>query len=303
MEIAVFFLSIVVIMLLGYIFFMKRELGRVEKSIRHIKDSDSNRLVHSEIAIKELDRLIGEINNVISEAKEAKVDYKNKSEQLKKMITNISHDLRTPLTSALGYIDIMLTSYRMTDLQRQGKNYELKDLKIVKERLERLEELINSFFEFTKDEFVNASITVEDVNVIRVLEESIAHYFDDFNNKNRRIIFNDYPIRLVLKSNREILLRIFDNIIGNAYKHSEYDLHITVKQEEKIRLIFTNKLMYANIDVDHIFDEFYTYDISRQKGNTGLGLAIVKQLVQRLDGVVYAKAEDNNLSIVVEFAD
>lgn len=301
MGIVVFFLSIVFIMLLGYIFFMKRELGRVEKNIRLIKDSDSNRLVHSELTIKELDRLIGEINNVISEAKEAKVDYKNKSEQLKKMITNISHDLRTPLTSALGYIDIMLTSYEMDN--EQGKNYGFKDLKIVKERLERLEELINSFFEFTKDEFVNASITVRDVNLIRVLEESIAHYFDDFNNKNRRIIFNEYPIKLVLKSDRDILLRIFDNIIGNAYKHSEYDLHITVKQEEKIRLIFTNKLMHANLDLDHIFDEFYTYDISRQKGNTGLGLAIVKQLVQRLGGAVYAKTEDGNLSIVVEFAD
>ena len=115
MEIAVLFLSIAVIILLCYIFFMKRELGRVEKNIRLIKNSNSNHLVHSEITIKELDRLIGEINLVISETKEAEIDYKNKSEQLKKMITNISHDLRTPLTSALGYIDIMLTSSELND--------------------------------------------------------------------------------------------------------------------------------------------------------------------------------------------
>lgn len=294
MEIAVLFLSIAVIILLCYIFFMKRELGRVEKNIRLIKNSNSNHLVHSEITIKELDRLIGEINLVISETKEAEIDYKNKSEQLKKMITNISHDLRTPLTSALGYIDIMLTSSEMNDEQR-------KDLEIVKERLERLEELINSFFEFSKVESSNAAVEMDKLNLIGVLEESIAHYFDDFSRDNREIIFDAPAQRQMIMSNREMLLRIFDNIIGNAYKHSSGSLEITVKKEENLKIVFTNNLICSNLDMDHIFDEFYTYDISRQKGNTGLGLAIVKQFVMRLSGNVYAKREKDDLSIVVEF--
>lgn len=294
MEIAVLFLSIAVIILLCYIFFMKRELGRVEKNIRLIKNSNSNHLVHSEITIKELDRLIGEINLVISETKEAEIDYKNKSEQLKKMITNISHDLRTPLTSALGYIDIMLTSHEMNDEQR-------KDLEIVKERLERLEELINSFFEFSKVESSNAAVEMDKLNLIGVLEESIAHYFDDFSRDNREIIFDAPAQRQMIISNRELLLRIFDNIIGNAYKHSTGSLEITVKKEENLKIVFTNKLICSNLDMNHIFDEFYTYDISRQKGNTGLGLAIVKQFVMRLNGNVYAKREKDDLSIVVEF--
>lgn len=294
MEIAVLFLSIAVIILLCYIFFMKRELGRVEKNIRLIKNNNSNHLVHSEITIKELDRLIGEINLVISETKEAEIDYKNKSEQLKKMITNISHDLRTPLTSALGYIDIMLTSHEMNDEQR-------KDLEIVKERLERLEELINSFFEFSKVESSNAAVEMDKLNLIGVLEESIAHYFDDFSRDNREIIFDAPAQRQMIISNREMLLRIFDNIIGNAYKHSTGSLEITVKKEENLKIVFTNKLICSNLDMNHIFDEFYTYDISRQKGNTGLGLAIVKQFVMRLNGNVYAKREKDDLSIVVEF--
>ena len=294
MEIAVLFLSIAVIILLCYIFFMKRELGRVEKNIRLIKNSNSNHLVHSGNSIKELDRLIGEINLVISETKEAEIDYKNKSEQLKKMITNISHDLRTPLTSALGYIDIMLTSSEMNDEQR-------KDLEIVKERLERLEELINSFFEFSKVESSNAAVEMDKLNLIGVLEESIAHYFDDFSRDNREIIFDAPAQRQMIMSNREMLLRIFDNIIGNAYKHSTGSLEITVKKEENLKIVLTNNLICSNLDMDHIFDEFYTYDISRQKGNTGLGLAIVKQFVMRLSGNVYAKREKDDLSIVVEF--
>ena len=210
------------------------------------------------------------------------------------MITNISHDLRTPLTSALGYIDIMLTSSEMNDEQR-------KDLEIVKERLERLEELINSFFEFSKVESSNAAVEMDKLNLIGVLEESIAHYFDDFSRDNREIIFDAPAQRQMIMSNREMLLRIFDNIIGNAYKHSTGSLEITVKKEENLKIVFTNNLICSNLDMDHIFDEFYTYDISRQKGNTGLGLAIVKQFVMRLSGNVYAKREKDDLSIVVEF--
>ncbi|MCM1209323.1 MAG: HAMP domain-containing histidine kinase [Ruminococcus sp.] len=272
---------------------MKRELARVKKNIRQISDSDSNSLVHSEITIKELDGLIEEINDIIREARTAKSDYENKNEQLKKMITNISHDLRTPLTSALGYVDIMLSS--VTDMEQK------KDLEIIKERLERLKKLINSFFEFTKVELMRAPLTLEPINIVGVLEESIARYFDDFNRENREILFTCHVKKHMLASNRDMLLRIFDNIIGNAYKHSDGNLEITVKNEEILKIVFTNKLICSNLDMNHIFDEFYTYDISRQKGNTGLGLAIVKQFVMRLGGACYAATENDDLNIVVEF--
>ncbi|MCM1297472.1 MAG: HAMP domain-containing histidine kinase [Muribaculaceae bacterium] len=293
MQVAVFFLGLLVLMLLIYIFLMKRELARVQKNIRQISDSDSNSLVHSEITIKELDRLIEEINDIIREARAAKSDYENKNEQLKKMITNISHDLRTPLTSALGYVDIMLSS--VTDTEQK------KDLEIIKERLERLKKLINSFFEFTKVELMRAALTLEPINIVGVLEESIARYFDDFNRENREILFTCHVKKHMLASNRDMLLRIFDNIIGNAYKHSDGNLEITVKNEEILKIVFTNKLICSNLDMNHIFDEFYTYDISRQKGNTGLGLAIVKQFVMRLGGACYAATENDDLNIVVEF--
>ncbi len=295
MWVACVFLSCLVIILLAFLFLMKRELARVLKNIRQIRDSNSNNLVHSEVSIKELDRLIEEINNIISEARAAKSDYENKNGQFKKMITNISHDLRTPLTSAMGYVDIMLSS--VTDTEQ------IKDLEIIKERLERLENLINSFFEFTKTELMRAPLELERLNIVDVLEESIARYFDDFNKESREIVFTCHVKKHMLVSNRDMLFRIFDNVIGNAHKHSNGNLEITVKNEEILKIVFTNKLICSNLDMDHIFDEFYTYDISRQKGNTGLGLAIVKQFVMRLGGTVYATTENDDLNIVVEFQD
>ena len=98
-----------------------------------------------------------------------------------------------------------------------------------------------------------------------------------------------------------MLTRIFDNLIINALKHSTSDLEIRVKTKEKIQISFSNTLLYKELDLDSIFDEFYTVDISRTKGNTGLGLAIVKEFTEALNGVVTAKKEKNQLIILLEF--
>lgn len=150
---------------------------------------------------------------------------------------------------------------------------------------------------------MRAPLELERLNIVDVLEESIARYFDDFNKESREIVFTCHVKKHMLVSNRDMLFRIFDNLIGNAHKHSNGNLEITVKNEEILKIVFTNKLICSNLDMDHIFDEFYTYDISRQKGNTGLGLAIVKQFVMRLGGTVYATTENDDLNIVVEFQD
>ena len=98
-----------------------------------------------------------------------------------------------------------------------------------------------------------------------------------------------------------MLLRIFDNLIGNALKHGIGNLVIAIELTETIQITFKNKLYSTDIDMNHIFDEFYTTDISRTKGNTGLGLAIVKQFVEMLGGTVSAELFDGMLSLTVVF--
>lgn len=98
-----------------------------------------------------------------------------------------------------------------------------------------------------------------------------------------------------------MLTRIFDNLISNAYKHSDSDLIIKLMSKEEIEISFENDLNYDKLDIDRIFDEFYTVDISRTKQNTGLGLAIVKEFCDMLGWKIYALKQDNKLKIVLKF--
>ena len=97
-----------------------------------------------------------------------------------------------------------------------------------------------------------------------------------------------------------LLTRIFENLIGNAYKHSNGDLNIKVEIKDKVRIIFSNELSNNDIDIDRIFDEFYTVDISRTKEGTGLGLAIAKEFTKQLNGNIYAEKNNGKLKIVIE---
>lgn len=290
----IIFLIVIIFILLIYIFLGKREIRRIRKEIQIIKKEDTNTLLHSESNSLEINRLIKELNALFLDLKNIKIDVDRKNKSLYKMMTNISHDLRTPLTSALGYIDIILTS----DISKEEQE---KELKIIEERLKRLEELINSFFEFSKIISNSESIELEEVNLIAIIEESMLHYYEDFEKDKRKIDFINDKNKVKLLSNQKLLIRIFDNLIGNSYKHSNSDLRIELKVDNKIQIKFSNGLLYPELDTEKMFDEFYTVDVSRTKSNTGLGLAIAKDFTEQLNGKIYAIKKDELLEIIVEF--
>ena len=98
-----------------------------------------------------------------------------------------------------------------------------------------------------------------------------------------------------------MLMRIFDNLIGNALKHGKSNLKIKISTDEKIRIEFENKVECTDIDVSRIFEEFYTVDTSRTKGSTGLGLAIAKQFTEMLGGKIKANISDDSFILILEF--
>lgn len=293
MEFIIIILIIVIIILLAYLFLYRNEIKHISKEIDIIKDLNSNTLIHSKYNLKIINNLIYKINNLLTESKNIKIDYGNKNKSLMKMMTNISHDLRTPLTSALGYIDIILKS----DLSEEEKK---KDLITIEKRLRRLEELISSFFEFSKIISTNKQPVLEKINLTSVLEESVIVFYDDYKKNNREILLDCNQRKIIINSNKMLLTRIFENLIGNAYKHSNSDLSIKVEIENKVKIIFSNELLDNDVDIDRIFDEFYTVDISRTKEGTGLGLAIAKEFTKQLNGNIYAEKHKNQLKIIIE---
>lgn len=284
-------LLLIILGLLTYIFLLKKEILNITNEIQKIKQEDSNLLLHATVSMKEVTQLSTEINTLLSERKKQKIVYENHNQTFRKMIRNISHDLRTPLTSALGYIDLTLS---MNLPQEASKN-----LVLVEGRLKRLEELMDTFFQFSK--MMTTSPVLTSISLTSVLESCMAHYYEDYRKENRDIIYSNLIPKEKIETNRNMLTRVFDNLIGNALQHSQGNLEIEVCKKEKIRITFTNLLLDLNLDIEHMFDEFYTVDVARTKGNTGLGLAIAKEFTEKLGGQIWATQKKNQLEIIVEF--
>ena len=165
-----------------------------------------------------------------------------------------------------------------------------------------MSELIDSFFEFSKILSNDQIIEQDEINLVAVMEKAISNHYEDFSKDNRMIDFKTNKRKITIKSNETMLIRVFDNLIRNAYKHSDGNLDIEINQNnDKVKIKFINKLLYNNLDVDRIFDEFYTVDISRTKGNTGLGLAIAKEFVEELKGKITADKKNGKLFITITF--
>lgn len=291
---ALVILIITTAILLSLVLLQRYEVRGICRQLKEIKEQDTNILVHSGGSGKTYAELINEINILLREMQRSRIYYQKKNHALEHMMTNISHDLRTPLTSAMGYIHIIQSSA----LTEKEKN---RELTIVEKRLVRLEELINSFFEFSQIISNGKAPEKSEVNIIAVLEESIAHYYDDYCAGSRDIIFKCSQHKQIIYSNKNMLLRIFDNLISNALKHGIGSLTVSIDTTEGVRIRFVNQLCDSDIDIEQIFDEFYTTDISRTKGNTGLGLAIVKQFTEMLGGTVSAQNEAGLFSLTIVF--
>lgn len=293
MEIMIVILIMIIFVLSFYLILLKREIKRTTLALKNRESENSNRLLNKEFDDKAFNSLRWEINLLLKSIheKELKVYTKNKS--LQKMITNMAHDLRTPLTSAIGYIDL-LRSKELAEANRE------KYISIIEERLNRLSYLITNFFEFSKVISRNEELELEKENLIEILENTIANFYEDFSKENRKIDLNCELPKIELFTNQSLLTRIFDNLIINAYKHSNSDLTIHLeKVQENIKIEFINKLEEEKLDTNAMFDEFYTTDISRTKGNTGLGLAIAKEFTQRLNGKIYAEKDKGFLKIIL----
>lgn len=283
------------VIMLFLLMIRKREAKFLAEQIKLIRSESTHELLHSEYGIVPVE-LINEINELMKQMRRCEADYQRRKHDLEQMTTNISHDLRTPLTSAMGYLELLKNS----SVSEEEKS---KELKIIEKRLMRLEELLNSFFEFSKVISEGKAPELSEINLIAVLEDSIVHYYDDYCNQNRVIRLEYGANRIKLNSNHNMLVRIFDNLINNALKHGFGDLDISVvkNESEGVEINFENMSNDSDLDALRVFDEFYTTDISRTKGNTGLGLAIAKQFTELLGGNIFAKCENKKFKIKIYF--
>lgn len=282
----------IIIVLIAIIIGYKREFKRINKEITNNLDEYVN--IKTKSVDKDVENLVQSIN-LIFDSKQKVVSEKKKSEdELRASITNMSHDLRTPLTSIMGYLQ-MIKSEKSSETDK--KEY----MDIVEKRTKSLQQLISSFYDLSRIEGNEYKFNYKKVNLSNILCENIALFYNDFINNNiEPVIEIEEGIKEII-SDESAITRIFSNLIGNMIKHGENFVKITLKQENDMIITeFINKATgLTEENVDKLFDRFYTVDNSRSNKNTGLGLYITRILVEKLGHNIKANLKGDNLIISI----
>ncbi|MCI9070856.1 sensor histidine kinase KdpD [Clostridium sp.] len=286
----VIFLIVIIGILSAIILGYKREFRRINKEIINNLDEYINLKTTS--IDKDVENLIQSINLIFDSKQKIVAEKKENEEKLRASITNMSHDLRTPLTSIIGYL-------QMIKSEKQSEGDKKEYIEIVERRTKSLQQLINSFYDLSRIEGNEYKFNYKKVNLSNVLCENIAVFYNDFINNNiEPIIEVEENIKEIISDNVAIS-RIFSNLIGNMIKHGGNFVKITLKQEDNLIVteFINNVTEVTEENLDKLFDRFYTVDNSRSDKNTGLGLYITKILVERLGYFIDAKIEEENLII------
>lgn len=288
-KIMVFFLLVIIFALLLKIFYMRKAIREIKRGFSEKLYTDTNTPIMLSSHDKLVSSLANDINVELKELQKQKHRYIQGDKELKNAITNISHDLRTPLTTICGYLSLLDKEEKSEHIARQ--------LSIIKNRTFALKQLVEELFRYTTiiSDTENSVYTETVIN--NVLEDCISSYYAIFKEKGITPNINLCEQKIVRSVDKTALLRIFNNIIDNAIKYSEGDLTISLFENGKI--VFSNHTSDLNeIQIGKLFDRFYTVNTARK--STGLGLSIAKALIEKMDGNISAEYSNNVLSIIIK---
>ena len=252
--------------------------------------SDTNTLISISTDDKIMCYLTKNINIQLKELRLQRLRYMQGDLELKNAVTNISHDLRTPLTAISSYLDL---------LDKEEKNETIERyIGIIKNRTETLIQLTEELFRYSIITSPNNNIKLEPVSVNRILEDSILQFYATLQERGITPSINITEKKVVRNLSSVELSRLFSNILSNAVKYSDGDLNVTLTDNGIIQ--FSNTAFNLNdVQVERLFDRFYTLENARK--STGLGLSISKILVEQMNGTISAKYEKEKLNISIEF--
>ncbi|XZJ99775.1 sensor histidine kinase [Clostridium perfringens] len=286
-------LSLTILIVLLIIFILKtKEINRLTLELKKLNSEGKIEKLRLSLPNKNIENLIVEINTLIDDKRKMENIYKGKDMELREAIANMSHDLRTPLTSIMGYV------YLLND-DKLDKEERKEYLKIIEKRSAVLNDLITNFYGLSRIQADQYEIKLEPVNLELVLGEIIAAFYETLDYKFGEPEINIEEGLGPVLADKQALNRIFTNLIENIIKHGEGEVKISLKKKNKyIVMEFSNKAEdLESKDVNRIFEKFFTKDRMRTGQNTGLGLAIVKLLVEKQGQKIEAKKVGNKLVI------
>lgn len=270
------------------VWLLRRSSKEIAEALSECLKTDTNSIITVSSRDKQVRRLVTELNKELKLLREEHHRFVQGDMELKNAVTNISHDLRTPLTAICGYLDMLKSEDKSPEAERY--------LEIIGGRAESMKQLTEELFRYSVIMTSESEPKQEQVIVNDVLEESIAGYYSILSEKKTSPEIDITYKKVIRILDRSALARVFSNLINNAVKYSDGDLSVRLSDDGTT--VFSNHAsQLTSVQVDKLFDRFYTVEAARN--STGLGLSIARTLIEKMGGTISASLENGVLSIVI----
>lgn len=276
--------------------FYRRQVKDICEQIRFLNENDTNMMISTKVDYQEIRELAEEINNWHNKYTEEVQTFWKKEQLQKENFTNLSHDIRTPLTSLDGYFQMLMECDNEMDRQRYNK--------IIQGRIVQLKDMLEELFTYTKLQNKEYEMDMQEENIQQIVYETIFSFYELFKEHGITPEISCTDKKIYVNCNKAAMSRILYNIIKNAWVHGEKKIMLKTMWHKSSFLFSCKNYMQKgqNVELEKIFDRFYKADKARNYGSTGLGLAIAKELTQKMGGEIQAEIQEEWFEIKLIFS-
>ena len=288
--------TILLILMAVYIVRVHMSLNTVRKQLQAMKGIRTNALLRNVTGQDTFNGLINDMNDILDEDKKRIEDVDRSMISIRETISELSHDLRTPMTSAGGYAEML----RSVDLTEEEKS---RYLDVIIERQNTTNQLINQLYYYSRLKTDSVTLEQEELDLRKIVTSVIALYYVDFEKQNSEPEVDLDEKKMTVVGDKDGFVRIFSNIISNALSHGEGSYSISLKEtDEGYRFTMANGASkMTQDDAEKVFERYFTKDAVRSSSNSGLGLTISKNLTERMGGSIKAFLNEGIFTIEVLF--
>ena len=269
---------------------LKKEIKSSTRQLNELNKDKTATKVTISYFDRDFEKLAKEINNQIDLTKKANAEKRISENEFKQAISYISHDIRTPMTSILGYIQLLEADNITPETRKEYTS-------TIKNSAGRLKVLLEDFFELSIIEQVDYPVKIEKMKLNHVIVEVLVGFYEEFHKKGLEPTIKIPNDDMIIITDSSAVKRVIENLIVNAIKHSNGQITIRLeKADSSVKLTISNSVSHLNeLNVQHMFDRFYKADQTRTGKGTGLGLPIAKSLMEKMNGTLTAELKENQL--------
>lgn len=283
-------LALAALCLLAYLLVLRHSLREAAEELDEKLRTDTNTLISISSSDRAMQSLVTHINRQLQALRRERLRLHSGNAELTVAVTNISHDLRTPLTALCGYLDLLE--------QEPQTEAAARYLAVIRERTDAMRALTEELFRYSVLTATADELHTEPVCLNDVLEQSLAGFYGALSARGITPSVQLPEEKVIRPLDATALRRVFDNILSNAAKYSDGDLAVALAPDGEVT--FSNRASaLSRVEAARLFDRFYTVDSAR--GSTGLGLSIAKLLTEKLHGTISADYENETLRICIAF--